>query len=129
MFLLDTDFLIALTFPGESTHEKAKKLAEKYFEKQDIFYLDLVVQEFATVISRKYSQKEAIKTTQPLRVNSDSIIVLSSEEFALVWKLFDVQKNKKISFIDCANVVCAKSRGLKLLSFDTFYKKFPEILF
>lgn len=127
MFLMDTDFIIALTFPGESTHKKAKKIAEKYFHDQDVFYLDLVLQECATVISRKYSQEDAVAVSKKLKTSASSILKPSIKNLEDIWVLFYKQKKKNISFIDCANVVLAKRNGLKLLSFDGFYKQFPEI--
>lgn len=122
MFLLDTDFIIALSFPGESTHQKAVKLAQKKLVGQHAFYLDLVLQEVATVISHKYSQADAITVSQALRSNTDSILKLGAANETKVWELFYEQTKKGTSFVDCANVVACQSFGLELLSFDDFYK-------
>lgn len=124
MYLLDTDFIISLSFSGESTHTKALELAKNKLTNSHAFYLDLVLQETATVISHKYSQEDAAKVSQALRTSSDSILKLSPIDEAKTWDLFYQQTNKGISYTDCANVVACNSFGLKLLSFDAFYKKF-----
>lgn len=122
MPLLDTDFIISMGFPEESTHKQAKILAKKYLNTNNAYYLDLVLYETAIVISRKYSHKKAVEICSVLRKNTDSILKLSPEDEIKAWNLFNSQQTKNISFVDCANVVIAKKLGLKILSFDKFYK-------
>ncbi len=123
MPLLDTDFIISMSFPEESTRKQAKILADKYLSTNNVYYLDLVLYEVATVISRKYSQNKAIEVCSVMRKNTSSILKLSPEDEIKTWDFFNSQKNKNISFVDCANVVIAKKLGLKILSFDKFYEK------
>jgi len=123
MLLLDSDFIIASRFSLESTHEKAKALAKNYFTGKNVFYLNLVLYEVAAVLSRKYSQKYAIEITKELRKNPECILTLTNEDERKTWELFYSQKRKNVSFVDCANAIVAESYGLKILSFDNFYKK------
>ena len=122
MLLLDSDFIIAVTFPKESTYQKAQALARQYFVKENAFYLDLVMYEVATVVSRKYSHQEAIKVAAILRASKESILTLSPEDERKAWELFYSHKKKNVSFVDCANAVIADSFGLKIMSFDEFYE-------
>jgi len=124
MYLLDTDFLIASHFKGESTSRVAHNFAQANFSNHDIFYIDQVVFELATVISHKYSQKEAIEVSHDLRSKKKCILSLNKYDLEEAWQIFDQQKKKGCSFVDCANLAIAKSLGLKIVSFDKFYKKF-----
>ena len=121
MFLLDTDFIIALHFPGESTHKQALKIYARHAMGQKKAILEPVMFEVATVISRKYSQSEAIKLIKLLQKGDITLLSLGVEELSQVWKMFFSQKNKNISVVDCANLVMSKNLNLRLLSFDKFY--------
>lgn len=123
MLLLDSDFIIAARFPQESTHKKAKTLIQKYFVGENIAYLDLVVFEVATVLSRKYSHQDAIEVIRELRARPECILKLTPENEQEAWKLFYSQTPKNTSFVDCANMVTAQNFGMRILSFDMFYKK------
>ncbi|NCN87310.1 MAG: hypothetical protein COZ34_02140 [Candidatus Pacebacteria bacterium CG_4_10_14_3_um_filter_34_15] len=128
MPLLDTDFIISLSFSIESTHEQAKLLAKKYLSINNAYYLDLVLHEVATVVSKKHSHKKAVEICSVMRKNASSVLKLSPNDELKTWDFFNSQKNKNISFVDCANVVIAKKLGLKILSFDKFYDKFEFTL-
>ena len=124
--ILDSDFLISLRHPDQSTHLEAKKIFKKIKKQFDpiLFCLNLCIQETATVISHKYSQKQAVDFYKSTLTNSPNIINLDPKLESLTWKIFLKQTKKNISFIDCANLVAIKHYNLdKIFSFDKFYPK------
>ena len=124
MYILDTDFIIALYFPLESTHKRAVVLAEKYLTNQESILTDPVLFELATVISRKYSQTQAIQALETLKKAPNGTLALSKEDVTNTWKLFGQQKKRGTSVVDCSNIVIARKLKCNIISFDAFYKDF-----
>ena len=124
MFILDTDFVIALRFPLESTHKRAVTWAKKFLQESESFITDLVQIECANVISRKYSQDQAIEAIRTLRRAPNSTLYLDKDDIEKSWELFVLQKKRGTSVVDCSNVVVAKKLGCQIVSFDTFYREF-----
>lgn len=126
-YLLDTDFLIALHFANEATHKKAKRFAQRHLIDARSSYTNLVLQECATVISRKYTQQAAINFTTVLRQNSNGILFVDQRQMNTTWQLFDQQHQEKTSFIDCSNVVVARQLECRIVSLDKFYSQFSDV--
>lgn len=118
--LFDSDFILALLFSEEPTHS----LAIKQYEACDIgseYIIPLVHFEVMTVCSRKYGLDSCRMLNEFImrqlkRVDVDALEIH-------VWEEFFKHDKKRISFIDCANVVVAKKYGWKVASFDAFYPK------
>lgn len=121
--LFDSDVLIALRFPAQSTHAYAKKVFKKISKQNNDFYcLNLCFHEVATVISHKYSQTQAKQFYREIQKNPPNIIFLDKDIEKAAWKIFLQQKRKNISFVDCANLATVKLYKLdKIFSFDKFY--------
>ena len=126
-YLIDTDFLIALHFPGEVKHRQANEIAAERLLTAESAYSHLVLQECATVISRKYSQRAARQVSSILRENSNGVLFVSKQQMLEVWQLFDQQQGAKTSYIDCSNVVLARQLGCQIVSFDQFYQQFADV--
>ncbi len=117
--VVDTDFLISYFFDHESTHEKAKKIARN-LQDSNIYMLDLVKFELATVLSRKYGHTHAKQVIQEVP-NMDIISLGYQAHEVDIWGEFFKHSKKGISYVDCANVVIARHLKAKIASFDTFY--------
>lgn len=126
-YLLDTDFLISLYFNSEVKHQQAVKIASDLVFDAHSGYTSLVLQECATVISRKYSQAVAIQISRILRENTNGVLFVSQSQMQEAWNLFEEQQDAKTSFIDCSNVVIARQLGCQILSFDKFYQQFVDV--
>jgi predicted nucleic acid-binding protein len=120
--LLDSDFVFALQVENDSSHEKALILQELIIEKNyNLFYLNIVKQEVATLISRRITQTQAL-TTIDLLSNFNEIFITPEME-GEVWQVFKSFSKKNISFVDCANLYFASKFKFMIASFDTFYPK------
>ena len=118
--IYDTDFLIALFIKDQSTHRQAKEIFEKIKTRQ-VFILNLVKYELATVLSRKFSYqltKEIIDIIKNLEV---SFLNFTKEEEQEIWQEFFSHQKKNISFVDCANLFLARKIKANIASFDSFY--------
>ena len=122
-YLLDSDFLFGLFVLKDPHHEKTKRVFKEIVEsKESIFVLNLVIQETSTVLSRKINQKTALLFLERLSLLPIKIIRVDEELEAKAWNLFRGQTKKRISFIDCANLVSYESYKLDgILSFGDFY--------
>ncbi|HNQ17271.1 MAG TPA: PIN domain-containing protein [Candidatus Woesebacteria bacterium] len=128
MFVLDTDFIIALRFPQESTHQRAVTYAKKYLKESESFVTDLVQVELANVISRKYSQEQAIQAIRMIQKAPNGTLYLDKENISSSWELFFQQKKRGMSVVDCSNTIVAKKLGFQIVSFDTFYREFDLLV-
>lgn len=117
---LDSDFIFALQVESDTNHEKALSLQELIIEKSyGLFYMNVVKQEVATLISRRIGQKESL-TAIDLLSNFDEIFITPEMERE-VWQVFKSFDKKNISFVDCTNLYFAQKFKFKIASFDQFY--------
>ena len=124
-WLVDSDFLFALFITKDVHHLKAKA---KYFELNQggasLLVTNIVIQESATVLSKKVSQAVAKKFYRDYPELGMREVVVEPKIEKLTWDLFMKQREDGISFIDCVNVVLTKEMGLDgILSFDKFYRQ------
>lgn len=119
--LLDSDYLIALTFNNESTHHRASAIRAN-IAGIDQFILIPTLYELATVTSRKFGHDYScnlIKLLETLPVKRLTVDNLRDD----ILNMFYSQRKKSTSMFDCANLVAAEHYGLKIASFDKFYPK------
>jgi len=123
--LFDSDALFALYFVDDSNHLKAKKILQTFSSKDELFATNLVLQESATVISRKVGQDQAIDFLRKLRITNAQEVFVNQKLTAKAWKIFKRQTKKSTSFVDCANLAIAHELKIdKIFSFDKFYQKY-----
>ena len=127
MFLLDTVFLYAYFFEGQSTHTKALDIMKK-IEEADLYVSNLVLQELATVLSNKESQAKAKIAIKKCKLLDLNIITINHFQESETWKLFGSITNNKTSFIDCSNLYLAKQFKYKIASFDKFYPEEIKVI-
>ncbi len=118
--LLDSDFIINTLIQNESNHERARDILSKYPE-ASFYMLNLVHYEVATVLSRKIPYADMAQAMAALRSTEPQTIMLQPDQENLAWQEFYSHKKKGISFVDCANVVMAKTYNMRIASFDKFY--------
>ncbi|OGM12120.1 hypothetical protein A2Z22_03455 [Candidatus Woesebacteria bacterium RBG_16_34_12] len=123
--LTDSDFLIANAKKDDPSHKTATSISRKLQkEKTELYCLNLVVQESATVISKRIGMDSARIFYKNIDSIIDKFIILDEELEKLSWEIFLVQRRKGTSFIDCANIAAIKKYKLDgILSFDDFYPK------
>lgn len=123
-YLVDSDFLYGLSIATDGHHKASSKVFRKLInvKKVNFCVINLVIQETATVISRKIGQKESLIFLNNLIGLPIKIIVLGEEDENLGWGIFKKQTKKETSFIDCANLAMyQKYKFDGVLSFDEFY--------
>jgi predicted nucleic acid-binding protein len=120
--ITDSDFWFSYFFEDQTTHIRAKEIVNKILD-SELLVLNLVLQELATVISKKKSQEKAIFVIDTIEKFKLQKIILSEEEENQVWLLFKSFSKKNVSFIDCANLYFAQKNNFKIASFDSFYPK------
>lgn len=123
--LLDSDFLFGLFAVFDPHHKESTSLLKKIQKEKDkLVVLNLVIQETATVLSRKDSQKMAINFLDRIMLLPVRILMSDEGLEAEAWKIFRKQTKKRTSFIDCANIAVLEKYKLDgILSFDEFYPK------
>jgi predicted nucleic acid-binding protein len=120
--LYDTDFLYNLLVPTQANHAKAQAILQNHHT-DDWQILKLVKYELATVLSHKESHALAKQIIHDLDESIAEWRSLSEQEEKEAWRIFDKQKKKGTSFVDCTNLAVAKLNDYRIASFDGFYPK------
>jgi predicted nucleic acid-binding protein len=122
MYILDTDFIFSYFDSNQSTHQKASNLEEKFGDSH-IIVSNLVKQELATVISSRFGSLLAKEILENLTLFDPQEVFFDEIETEKIWKLFWSFQKKRISFVDCSNLLLAQKYNCKIASFDQFYPK------
>lgn len=123
--VLDSDFLIALFLGDQPNHYKAQQIFESIKSGQ-LYVINLVHYELATVISYKFSHHLAVQVLNDMNNLPIKFVEIDRSMEDDIWSEFFQHKKKRVSFVDCANLVIAQKGKMKIASFDKFYPK--EIL-
>ena len=122
--IIDSNVFIALARKKDSLHIKAHELMERVKGKHEVWVLNVVVQESATVISMRDGMNAARVFFEECPELIDVEIKLDNELEKLSWTIFLRQQKKGTSFIDCANLALLEKYKLDgILSFDDFYPR------
>lgn len=124
-YLIDSDFLFGLFVDEDVHHSIASKILKKIKKnKVRLIVLNLVIQETATVISGKRSQREACLFLEKFTNLSIKIVNVDEDIETMAWNIFKKQTKKRTSFIDCTNLATLEKYKFDgILSFDEFYPK------
>ncbi len=114
-FLIDSNILIAFFRNTDSCHKKAIDLVKSL---NDFSISEYSLAEVSTILLLKES-KEVARNAMQYMINNKNITIirLDNEELMAICNHFP-HNNIKLSFIDFVLLTLAKSRNLKLLSFD-----------
>lgn len=122
-YLLDADFLVALSKIDDTNHTKALKLARK-LKQLELFLSPFTIPEAATVISHRVSQEAAIRFLKEIRRRCLQELALDFESILEADRIFVEQEKKGTSWPDCLNAALCHIHSLKgVVSFDRFYKE------
>jgi len=123
--LFDSDVLFALYVPHDANHIKSKRIFSTLdLHSGDLFVSDHVIQETATVLSRKVNQTIALDFYYSFTKLNVNHIQSSPDVLNQAWQIFLDQTKKSTSFIDCLNVAIFQEYQLDaIFSFDTFYPR------
>lgn len=122
--LLDSDFWFGLIVQRDPHHKSIQNFINHLTNKIQLFTLNLVMQETATVLSNKADQQTSLYFLSEFEKLPVSIIHIDLDLEAITWNLFKKQIKKGTSFIDCANLATIEMYKLDgILSFDLFYPK------
>ena len=123
--VIDSDVLFALYVTSDGHHSEAGVILKKlYTEENEIIASNLVLQETATIISYRISQKQAIDFLKDFERSGIKQFFMGEKLTTKSWKIFREQAKKGTSFIDCTNVVIYQEVGAEMImSFDKFYKR------
>jgi len=124
-YLIDSDFLFGLFVVHDPHHKKTTSLLKSLVGKEhELVVSSLVVQETATVLSRKDNQSTAIFFLSELSKMPVEILHIGEDDEDSGWEIFKKQTKKGTSFVDCANLaIVEKYKFDGILSFDKFYPK------
>lgn len=122
--LIDANVLVAVAREKDASHADAVSLMANIRGKYEIWALNLVIQESATVVSMRDGMDQARIFYEGYTTLVQIEIDLDEELEKLAWKIFLKQQKKGTSFVDCANLaVIEKYRLDGIVSFDMFYPK------
>ena len=122
--LLDANVLVGVVRDKDALHEQAVELLEKWQEEVELWALNLVIQEAATVVSMRDGMEAAKIFFRGYKNMVDVEIKLDEELEELSWGMFLRQVKKGTSFVDCANLAVIEKYKLGgILTFDKFYPK------
>ncbi|MEI6532891.1 MAG: PIN domain-containing protein [Candidatus Roizmanbacteria bacterium] len=118
--LYDTDFLLSFLVSTEINNKKAISIYKKH-NPHELFALNLVKFELATVLSRKFDHTFAKQIVLALSEVPFQWLSISEIEEEAIWREYFSYNKKNISFIDSANLVVARTMNMKIATFDSFY--------
>ena len=123
--LIDSDFLFGLFVLHDPHHDKTNKIFKKLIEKkEDLVALNIVVQETATVLSKKAGQAASLDFLERFVHLPLKILVMDESLESDAWEVFKKHTKKGTSFVDCANLAALEKYKFDgILSFDEFYQK------
>lgn len=124
---VDSDAFIAFMKKDDTLHSKAVKYFKKLSD-QDVHFLtsNYVFSEVITVASQRISRSAALQFIETVRSaqNPFDIRIVDQETNDLAVDIFQVQKSKNVSFVDCANMaIMTRYRLQAIFSFDMIYQK------
>ena len=127
--VIDSNVLVGFIRAEDSLHKKAVELIKKIKKENEIWVLNLVIQETATVLSMRDGMKSSGIFCDNYRDLVDQEIFLDKDLEDRSWNIFRKQEKKGTSFIDCANLALLEKYKLNgIASFDEFYSKSIRVM-
>jgi predicted nucleic acid-binding protein len=123
--IIDTDFLYGLFLSTDPHHERATEIMSKIYG-ETFIVTSMVKYELITLLSRRENQQRALFILDQLMDISFEEYFIEQKDDVEIMKEFSSHSSKKISVVDCANLVLARKLKAKIASFDKFYPE--EIL-
>jgi predicted nucleic acid-binding protein len=123
--LVDSDAFVGWLYPNDAHFQQVSARFEALEQQgKDLVTTSLVVAETATVLSYRQGQPLARDFLQKIADSRLPVIHITEELQRETLKLFQAQKARGTSMVDCSNVVVMSRFNVPtILSFDKFYKK------
>lgn len=117
--IFDTNVWVALFNGNDAHHDTAKQL---FLQNESIALPEYIILETTTVLQMRASKQIADQFAQTIIATENIEILYASDLFFhAVLDLFQQQKNKKLSFVDCA--LLQLSDNYKIYTFDEALEK------
>jgi predicted nucleic acid-binding protein len=123
--IVDSDFLYGLFVSTDPHHDKVVEFLPS-LTGCEIIITSLVKYEIITLLSRRKDQTIALNALSQIETIGSVIYFIEQKDDVEIMKEFSSHSSKKISVVDCANLVLARKLKAKIASFDKFYPE--EIL-
>ena len=122
---LDSNYLIALFYPGDTQNEKAREYAARLDkENKNLVISSFIFLEAVTVTSQRGGKEAGLSAGEHLLGGKIKIVHINEETESETWRLFKEIKNKDISFVDASIIATMRAEGIQtLLTFDVTHFK------
>ena len=118
--IVDSDFLYGLFVIDDPHHHKVIEFLP-ILNGVEIIITSLVKYELITLLSRRKNQEFALNALHQINTIGATIYYIEQKDDTAIIKEFMSHQTKKISVVDCANLILAKKLNTKIASFDRFY--------
>lgn len=133
--LLDTSYLVALLDERDTHHKDASAIHKCFGEKDVVYiYLDCVLNETATVLTRRALERKADPVPAIRRLRKEippEVIDWTGAEWPRFWEstMDCMEKYRgRLSFIDSLLVIIAAETGIRqIVSFDQNFDSIPNL--
>lgn len=117
--ILDTSFIYAYFNSVDSLHDEAHRLFD-LADEEPHFMSFLVYQELLTLMTSRFSSKEALELGKVLLSEDSGVHLLKIDEeyFDETLSLFEKLSPHRLSFVDVSLIVLSKNLETKVLTFD-----------
>lgn len=127
--LIDANVFVALNFPLDSCHQKAKELFDKVKNSYQLVTNNYLISETLTVLLIKTKDIQKVKTLAFRFYHQSHPFIMAQINKRLQLKtleIFSAQKKPKLSFSDCTLIAQALHQKINtIFTFDNDLKKFP----
>lgn len=129
MIFLDSSFIIGYYNRNDEHNERAVKIMKDIIAGKygNPVISDYIFDEIMTVLFNKLNLKTSIKIGDNI-LNVFDWFVLDENLFLNSFEIFKNQKNTKLSFTDCSNLILMESKDIKnIATFDEDFLKIDGI--
>jgi len=116
-FLVDASYLVALGYPRDRNHSKAKQFAEAH--ETGLLISDVVLVEAIYNLQRLGSTPATIQFSTLLIAQSPRFVPLTVTDFARAIALMDRYRDAQLDFVDCCLTALAERLNItRICTFD-----------
>ena len=121
--LVDTSALCALIDKGEQRHQSVASFLQEHETELMLFVSDYILDETLTWMKARFGSKPAIEFGRRIRASQFCrYYVLSPEDEAATWTIFEKYADKPWSYTDCSSLAMMERLGIaEALSLDAHF--------
>ena len=123
--VVDTSALCALVDKGEQRHQHVVSFLQEHETELILFVSDYILDETLTWIKARFGSKSAIEFGRRIRASQFCrYYVLSAEDEAATWTIFEKYANKPWSYTDCSSLAMMQRLNItEALSLDAHFRQ------